>query len=268
MPRKSARQAIRNQAKATEVSWVSRLRKVTLRASVLVGLLLLSAATGRAGLYLLDLQVERLVVRGAVEHVAQSDLEKQLADSLNTGFLALDLDGIRRELEAMPWIYRATVRRRWPDAVVVSIEEQRPIARWGLDGFLNHQGDYFPGTFNDRWADLARLEGPSGSEAAMTRRYQNMEALLAPTGLQMVALQEDVLGQVTAELDNGSVLHLGDDHHIERLDRFVTLWRAQLADQSVLSVDMRYEHGAAVAFLPTSQWALGSTSAAKWKEIR
>lgn len=268
MPRKPARQAVRKQAKAAQASWLSRLRTMALRSSVVVGLLLLIAATGRAGLYLLDLRVERLVVRGAVEHVAQSDLEQQLAGSLNIGFLALDLDGIRQELEAMPWIYRATVRRRWPDAVVVSIEEQRPVARWGLDGFLNHQGEYFPGTFDDRWADLARLEGPSGSEAAMTRRYQNLEALLASTGLQMVALQEDVLGQVTAELDNGSTLHLGADHHIERLGRFVTLWRAQLADQPVLSVDMRYEHGAAVAFLPTSQWALGSTSAAKWKEIR
>ena len=98
----------------------------------------------------------------------------------------------------MPWVYAASVRRRWPDALVVNIEEQRPVARWGLDGFLNHEGEYFPGDFSDRWADLARLEGPEGSEVAMTRRYQNLESLLAPTGLQVVALHEDVLGQVTA----------------------------------------------------------------------
>ena len=268
MSRKPARQAVRKTPETVRVTWPMRLRRIALRAGVVVGLLLVLAATGRAAVYLLDLRVERLVVHGAAEHVAQTDLEKQLASALDAGFFNLDLEAIRSELEAMPWVYRATVRRRWPDAVVVRIEEQRPVARWGLDGFLNHEGDYFSGAFNDRWAELARLEGPAGSEAAMTRRYQNLEALLAPTGLQVVALHQDVLGQVSAELDNGSLLLLGADNHIERMSRFVTLWRGQLEDQPVLRVDMRYEHGAAVALLPTSQWAMGSTPVVERKETR
>ena len=267
MPRKAARQAVRKKAQPARESRLLGMRRMAVRAGWVLGVVALTALTARAGVYLLDLRVERLVVHGAGDHVAKEDLETQLAPVINAGFFTLDLNTIRSELESMPWVYAASVRRRWPDALVVNIEEQRPVARWGLDGFLNHEGEYFPGDFSDRWAALARLEGPEGSEVAMTRRYQNLESLLAPTGLQVVALHEDVLGQVTAELDSGCLLLLGAENHRQRISRFVTLWRGQLQGQPLLRVDMRYEHGAAVAPLPGTQWAQGNAGA-EWKEIR
>lgn len=267
MSRKPTRQAVRKKAQSAREPRLLWVRRIAVRASWVLGVVAVAALTARAGVYLLDLRVQRLVVHGADEHVVRADLETQLAPVINAGFFALDLTAIRSQLEAMPWVYAASARRRWPDALVVTIEEQRPVARWGVDGFLNHEGEYFPGDFSDRWADLARLEGPEGSEVAMTRRYQNLESLLAPTGLQVVALHEDVLGQVTAELDNGCLLLLGAENHIQRINRFVALWRGQLHGQPVLRVDMRYEHGAAVAALPATQWALGDAGA-EWKETR
>jgi cell division protein FtsQ len=266
MPRKQGRQAVRNKAVLESVSWQQRLQRLLLKIVVTLGCLAVLVGVFITGSRLLDLRVEQLVLEGAVEHVAVGELETQLAPTLRAGFLTLDLDEVREQLEIMPWVYRAGVRRRWPNVVVIKIEEQRPIARWGLDGFLNHEGEYFPAAFADRWSELARLEGPEGSEHDMTRRYQSLEALLEPTGLQVVALHEDSLGQVSAELHNGVQLALGADHHRERIGRFVALWREQLSQQPVMRVDMRYEHGAAVALLPTSQWAVGDFSAANWQE--
>ncbi len=266
MPRKQVRQAVRNKTGVDSVSWQQRVQRLLLKVAVACGCLAALFGTFVMGSHLIDLRVEQLVLEGAVEHVAVTELEAQLAPTLQASFLTLDLDDVREQLERMPWVYRAGVRRRWPNTVVIEIEEQRPIARWGLDGFLNHEGEYFPGAFADRWSELARLEGPAGSERNMTRRYQSLEALLEPTGLQVVALHEDSLGQVGAELHNGVLLQLGADNHRERIGRFVTLWREQLTEQPVMRVDMRYEHGAAVALLPTSQWALGDVPAANWQE--
>jgi hypothetical protein len=52
---------------------------------------------------------------------------------------ALDLRDLRRELEALPWVYRAELRRRFPDTLEIRVVEQVPIARWGDGAFLNHE---------------------------------------------------------------------------------------------------------------------------------
>ena len=258
MPAKSPRQASRRRQSVQTPSWRVRIRQFALTLTVVLGLGLVMGATAWAGNYLMELPVERLVLRGEFEHVTQSEVEQLLRQELSGGFLQADLGAARERLETLPWIYRAVVKRRWPDAIEIQVTEQQPIARWGLDGFLNHQGEYFPGAFSERWQTLARLEGPAGSEAAMTRRYRNLEAMLEPVDLQVSSLTEDALGQVTAELDTGLVLRLGSEDHARRIQRFLVLMQEHLPGSSVASIDMRYEHGAAVSFHPIGQQPLGS----------
>ena len=43
----------------------------------------------------------------------------------------------------LPWIYKVNTRRRWPAEIEVVLVEQRPLARWGDTGYLNHQGHFF-----------------------------------------------------------------------------------------------------------------------------
>lgn len=229
----------------------SRLTGWLMSGFVIVGVLAVLVGAARGGLYLLDLKVERIAITGSARNVSTEEIAALVAPRLAGGFLSADLIGIRDTLEAMSWVYRANVRRRWPDEVSIHIVEERPIARWGTDGFLNHEGEYFPGEMSGQWQSLPRLEGPEGSEAPMMRRYQNLEALLAETGLEVVWLSQDPVGQISAELDNGALLVLGNDHYVERVRRFVTLYQMHLASESVVRIDLRYEHGAAVQLMPS-----------------
>jgi cell division protein FtsQ len=47
--------------------------------------------------------------------------------------LEVDLDGLKRVVEGVPWVRSASISRRLPDTLWVRLEEHRPIARW-LDG--------------------------------------------------------------------------------------------------------------------------------------
>ena len=254
--RKPARQsASRRQDTPEQVSLAQRLKRGFLQSVVMLGVAAVLTGAARGGLYLMELEVERIANSGTVANVAVEDIQALVAPQLAAGFLAADLDDIRSQLEAMPWVYTANVRRRWPDAVVIQIEEQRPIARWGIEGFLNHEGDYFLGAMDERWQNLARLEGPEGSEAAMMQRYKNLEVLLSGSGLEVVWLGEDDVGQVSAELDNGTLLALGSQQFVQRVRRFVRLYQERLQEQNVVRVDLRYQYGAAVQLLD-NQFAL------------
>ena len=233
----------------TELSLWSRLQRWFLQTVVGLGVLAVLLGAIQSGLYLFDLQIERIGITGTIANVSVEEIEARVGPSLQVGFLAADLDEAREHLESLPWVYSANVRRRWPNAVIIQIEEQRPIARWGSTGFLNHEGEYFSSEMAERWDGLAKLEGPDGSEARMMRRYQSLDALLISTGRQVVWLDEDDIGQVSAALDNGTLLILGSRHFVQRVRRFVTLQQDHLAGDAPVRVDLRYEHGVAVGLL-------------------
>src|SRR5690349_12843 len=51
-------------------------------------------------------------------------------------FFTANLDTVRAAFESVPWVRKATVRREWPNTLLVTIEEHEPLGTWGEDGRL------------------------------------------------------------------------------------------------------------------------------------
>jgi cell division protein FtsQ len=203
---------------------------------------------GRAVLYLQALPVRHIEVIGAIENTSAATIQKRVANGLAGGFLGSDLVALQEDLEALPWVYRATIRRRWPDTLEITISEQRPIARWNEGGFLNHEGQQFSAPAQDKWFALPLLVGPEGTQQMLMQRYLRLDELLRGTGLVVMAFRQDAVRQLTVEFANGLTLVLGDDAFVQRLRRFRHLYLHELQAQPVAVIDMRYAHGAAVRF--------------------
>lgn len=233
------------------------LQQVTHRAVTLAAVLLLMACAYLALQTLRSQPVERIVVLGKLEHLRESAVREALNGKLDGGLAFLDLTALRSELEALPWVYGAQLRRRFPDTLEVRVVEQLPIARWGEDGFLNHEARIIEVVDARRWEDLPRLRGPVGSEARLMNHYLRLLERLEPVKLTPVALSEDSFGQLRATLHGGVVLEFGGRDFSLRLQRFVQLWNRELsvAGRSPARIDLRYEKGAAVAFVEAEQIA-------------
>lgn len=201
--------------------------------------------------------VERILVTGKLEQVREDALRSALQGRLEAGLLFLDLSGLREELEALPWVYRVQLRRRFPDILELRVVEQLPIARWGEYGFLNHEARIIPVVDASRWSGLPRIRGPEGSEARLMTRYQRLQELFHSHELTLVELQEDGFGQLVLTLDNGTLVQLGNRDFAGRVDGFLHLWEHELKTftDAVARVDMRYEGGAAVALDEANQLA-------------
>ncbi|HAX26425.1 MAG TPA: cell division protein FtsQ, partial [Alteromonas macleodii] len=150
-------------------------------------------------------------------------------------------------VEAQPWVYRASVRKKWPNTLKIYLVEQQPVAQWNEDLLLNPYGD----TFNDEGVklDLPRLYGPGGSEKTALEGYNAMHALIATTDMTLdeLSLSERFAWQV--QLKNGIKLNLGRQEFIDRLQRFIDVYPL-LAQQekAVKYVDLRYDTGVAVGW--------------------
>lgn len=220
------------------------------RALILFGVSVVAAAATQAYLTLKVLPVQRITVTGELEHTQAQLVQDMVQPGLAGGFLNADLQQIRRQLEGLPWIYEASVRRKWPAALEIHVVEETPIARWGEDGFLNHEGGVFRSGKTAEWSSLPRLSGPAGSAPSLMAQYQRLVEMLAPLDLSVVQLAIDERGQVEAVLDGGMQLVLGRDDFLERLHRFVIVYTSELAArrQEIERVDLRYASGIAVAF--------------------
>jgi cell division protein FtsQ len=229
--------------KPRSFAWVNHLL-------VLIGVGVVVTALAKAAIALNAIPVERIVVSGKLEHTQTVALQDMVQPALVGGFLSADLKHIQVQLESLPWVYEASVKRQWPNALEVYVVEQLPIARWGESAFLNHEGEVFHPSSDKSWESLPMLWGLDGSEQKLIGDYQLINEILMPVELSVSELAVDGLGQLRATLSGGIELRLGDEGLKERLERFAALYRESLFEQKkkIRRVDMRYRSGIAVAF--------------------
>lgn len=224
-------------------AWLNRIL-------ILVGVGVVGAAGLQAWVYLSAIPVERIVVTGELENTRTSAVQDMVQPALVGGFLGADLKEVRGQLEALPWIYEANVRRVWPNALEIHVVEQLPIARWGDGAFLNHEGEVFRPSHNEDWSALPQLRGPEGAAGELMHTYQRLVDILAPLRLNVSQLRVDDRGQVEAVLAGGQSLMIGGDDFRQRMQRFSRLYHVELASRmsEVERVDLRYHKGVAVAY--------------------
>ncbi len=246
-PKPSAKGATRRQQaqprRKDGFGWLNRILIL-----VAVGVVLVAALEG--WIYLSGIPVERITVTGELEHTRTEAVQDMVQPVLGGGFLWADLGRVRAQLEALPWIYDASVRRVWPNALEIHVVEQLPIARWGDSGFLNHEGQVFRPSNVTAWGHLPRLTGPEGAAGPLMGTYLRLVDMLTPLGLGVAQLAVDERGQIEAVLAGGQRLMIGGNEFLERMQRFTRLYRLELASRmdDVERVDLRYHQGIAVAF--------------------
>ena len=168
-------------------------------------------------------------------------------------FFTVDLDSVRDGFEAVPWVRKATVRRVWPDRLLVTIEEHRPSRCGATSRLMNTYGELYAANLDEAEEDgpLPELAGPPGSELTVLSRFFELERWVAPLGRRPVAVSLSSRYAWSARLDDGTTLLLGREQGLP-LEARVTRWasvyprvRARLDGQPEV-VDLRYPNGFAV----------------------
>ncbi len=199
--------------------------------------------------------VQTVRVTTPLQRVQAEQLRQVVLPLAEAGLLRIDLAAVREATEAMPWVRRAAVKRRWPDALEIEVEEQETLAKWG-ERLINTHGEVFDGTTaEDR---LPEFGGPEGSEGMVAQQFREMSRILGPTGLVIREVSMDERRAWTVRLDNGWQLALGRSETYPRLLRFVRVYPAVLRAKTdeILGVDLRYTNGFAV------RWRTGVKAAA------
>ncbi len=199
--------------------------------------------------------LRQLVVATPLEQVNRGQLEHTARTALIGNFFTVNLETARAAFEQLPWVRKASVRRRWPDGLELSLEEQVAAARWqrGEDEtqLVNTYGEPFSGTFAGE-AGLPAFAGPEGSAATILSHYRDFVQALAPLGRRPLTVILTARLAWEIKLDDGVVVELGRDqadHPVaERAARFAAYYPSarQKVGNVAGIVDMRYPNGFAL----------------------
>jgi cell division protein FtsQ len=197
-----------------------------------------------------DRPIARVSVQGDLSYVSQQAVQQRIAPFVEVSFFSVDLRAMRAELEQMPWIAHAEVRRVWPDQVAIHLEEQLPIARWGDEALLNNQGQAFTPRELAHYEHLPQLNGPQRAQQRVMQQYQMLSQMLRPMGFSIARLELRERGSWFLSTAEGIELLLGRDHVVEKMRRFSAIYDKALKEQSenIARIDLRYANGLAVSW--------------------
>lgn len=181
-------------------------------------------------------------------HVTQEEVRAVVVPFAANGFLRVDMEQLRAALQALPWVYHASLRRAWPDVLEVSLEEQVPVARWEGGGLVSAHGGLFRPAHDVEQPQLPLFAGPEETAPVIVERYNELRQMLAAGDITVsrIALTERRAWEV--ELGNGLKLSLGRSDAALRMQRLMKVYPHTIAPRlnEIERVDLRYTNGFAI----------------------
>lgn len=250
---------LKNARTLREIVWLT----IKIGAAILVFLVLVSIlATFRSYLLRSPRFAIGITEIQGLRHLSESQVLLKLKEieEQNRNLLSLDLDGLRKSVELLPWVKTAIVRRVWPDRLMIQVTERVPIAFARIDDstqLVDEDGVLL----ESKSGGLPKFDFPvlmgleSGFESELLARngkrlelYRRLMRDLDENGaglsrdLSEVHLQD--AGSVSIVLNDDTVLvHIGADRFQERFRRYLAMSRELKQKYQFLeSVDLRFEN--------------------------
>lgn len=195
--------------------------------------------------------IQRLRLTAEYERVSAEQVRGAVAPQLGRGFFALDLAEVRRAVSALPWVEQVEVRKRWPDAIEITLREHRAYARWGADRLLSDRGQLFTASGLELLQGLPQFEAPESRVADVVALHREAQRLFTGTGIAVTGVRLSARGSWSLVVGNGARIVVGRADPLPRLQRLVRVLPQLLAGESrrFERIDLRYTNGLAVSWI-------------------
>jgi cell division protein FtsQ len=213
-----------------------------------------------------------------LSEVSRADMLPVFGEDIGKNIFFVNLSDRRKQLEQIPWIERASVMRLLPDQIRVNVVERTPIAfarqgqQVGLvdaDGILLTMRAAAMTQHHYSFPVITGIDAgdPQPSRKARMAVYQRLMQDLDSSGqhfsdqLSEIDLTDPEDARVLMSEQGGDILaHFGNDHFLERYQRYKELHIPQLRQQypHLVAVDLRYSQNVVLKMASGSEATPGS----------
>jgi cell division protein FtsQ len=201
--------------------------------------------------------------------VSRAEMLPVFGEDIGRNIFFVPLNERRRQLEAIPWVERATVMRLLPDQIRVSVVERQPVAfvRQGQQiGLVDASGVLLTmpaAMMAQRHYSFPVVTGidprdPLTSRKARMAVYERLMADLDANNQHLseqiseIDLTDPEDARVSMPEQGADILaHFGEDHFLQRYQRYqahIAEWRQQYP--KLAAVDLRYDQQVVLEMTP------------------
>jgi len=195
-----------------------------------------------------DRPIQQVKLTSELQQLSQEEMNQVLESYIGQSFWEVDLNQIQSDLTRLDWVSQAVVKRSWPDQLIISIEEQTPVARWGNEGLINHKGEVFFPRSLLAFDNFVRLEGRLEYSSHVLAKLAEFQVIMDQLQWSIAILTESAEGGWKLQIMDGPLLLLGKNEDLSQLIRFVRAY-GHLKDglrKSAQVYDLRYSNGFSV----------------------
>lgn len=198
-----------------------------------------------------DKPISAFALAGKTTFTTDADIKESLL-KMGTlkGFWSQDVESIQTQIESLPWVKGAIVRKIWPNRLSIWVAEYQPAAFWNQNQLITREGKVFQLPFERlETQSLPLLGGPDYQGEKVLDAWNKIYNDFKAKNLIVKGVEIDARGAWQVVLDNGIVLKLGRDDWKPKLERFVTIYpQIEVPENKKIDyVDLRYASGAAVS---------------------
>lgn len=197
--------------------------------------------------------VTQLTVQAPFRHITAEQIRAAVKPRLGKGFFALDLNAVRGAVAELPWVASVEASKRWPNTLLLRIQERAPFARWNGKQLISRQGKLFAPAGEVNTSALPDLRGPDSQLGEVIGFYAETLRAFAGTGLKITGVALTPRGSWSLATSSGASIVLGNrDAAAARLHRFLNVYPQMMAGHAApfAYADLRYTNGFAVQWAP------------------
>lgn len=263
-------QALEKRARERALAEKREARRASLRFGLKVGFFVAAVMTiafgaDRAAQSVMSLpvfQFSKLELEGNLTRVPIERVKDAVEPVLNGNYFTEDLDEVRRAVETVPWVSRATVRRVWPNELRVGVEIYQAVALYEDGRLVDPDGVLFSANPDERdnpSAPLPNFYGPATQTGQIAGYYREFVRALQPIGATVTDVMCSDRGGWSLVMASPDIpptrVELGQEDNdrgvIAKLADMAAAYPrvVELMDGPPASIDLRY-HRAFAATLP------------------
>ena len=221
-----------------------------LRLLVAVLLILTFTVAGWVAIRSPLLDVDRMQVEGA-DHTAATAIVHQAAVRGGQAMIDVDEGGAARRVETLPWIAHATVRRRWPSTVRITVTERRAVAvtrfdepggdsRWALLDATGRVLEIVPDPPGGIAVEGVGASAPAGAVVAGAKGPLEVVTALSPQlAARTTAVSVVDGGQIELKLNPRGIVRLGPPDDLKAKLTAVETVLARVDVRNLATLDVR-----------------------------
>ena len=195
--------------------------------------------------------IKNVSIESKIINVSKYDVFEKSKNYLDSkSFFNFKINILKKEIEKVPWVKSADIRRVYPGKIKIYIQEHTPIAIWNNKSYMNDVGDIF--LIQDIKKNLPVIISNQSRNKIMFLYFSLLLKYISDYNfdIEIKKIVENDIRSLSAHFSSGIIVKFGSKDIGNKIHAFVKIYNTLNSSdlEKIGYIDMRYSNGFSIGW--------------------